>query len=281
MPILPDKAPPVIMVHGGAGGEHGQGLAERLDGCRAAARAGFRVLQDGGTALDAVEAAVVVLEDNPLFNAGTGAVINSDGECELDASIMEGAGLRAGAVAALKDFRNPIRVARRVLEEGRHVLLAGAGAGRFAEHSGFVRSRVPPRPAADSPGTVGAVALDQRAQCAAATSTGGIQGKLPGRVGDSALIGCGTYAGEAGAISCTGHGEAIMRMAMAKTAYDLLLSGTLPDEVTDRALAELTRRTGSQAGLILVDWQGRAAWRHNARRMPGCLLTGERDQTFS
>jgi beta-aspartyl-peptidase (threonine type) len=283
MVILPHKTdtPTAIVVHGGAGGEHMQGLAERLEGCRAAARAGYRVLLDGGSALDAVETAVVTLEDNPLFNAGTGSVVNSDGECELDASIMDGPGLRAGAVAALKDFRNPIRVARRVLNEGRHVLLTGPGAAGFAGETGFIAAPVIPRVAADSPGTVGAVAVDRAGRCAAATSTGGTGGKRPGRVGDSALIGCGTYAGSAGAVSCTGQGEAIIRVVMAKTAYDLLSAGLAPEEVADRVLVQLTERTSAQAGLILVDRTGRVSWRHNAIHMPGCVLAPNRDETFS
>lgn len=280
MRILPDRQP-VIVVHGGAGGEHRRGLAERLEGCRAAARTGFRVLRDGGPALDAVEAAVAALEDDPLFNAGTGSVVNSDGECELDASLMDGATLRAGAVAALKDFCNPIRVARRLLEEGRHVLLAGTGAARFAAEAGFLAAPVAPRGADDSVGTVGAVALDVMGHCAAATSTGGVAGKRPGRVGDTALIGCGTYAGEAGAISCTGHGEAIIRVVMAKAAYDLLVSGLEPREAAERALAGLAGNTAAPAGLILVDRFGRAAWRHNAVRMPGCLVNTEQEETFA
>ena len=278
---MPMAGTPVIVVHGGAGGEHAQGLPERLEGCRAAARKGLSVLQAGGSALDAVETAVAALEDNPLFNAGTGSVTNGDGECELDASLMDGAGLRAGAVAALKGYRNPIRLARRVLEEGRHVLLVGPGAARFAAEAGFDAAPVVPRAEDDSPGTVGAVALDATGRCAAATSTGGIGGKRPGRVGDSALIGCGTYAGEAGAVSCTGQGEAIMRMVTAKAAHDLLLAGLAPETAVERVLAQLAECTGAQAGLILVDRFGRATWGHNAKRMPGCLLTRDRDEVFS
>jgi beta-aspartyl-peptidase (threonine type) len=128
---------------------------------------------------------------------------------------------------------------------------------------------------------VGAVALDAAGLCAAATSTGGIGGKRAGRVGDSALIGCGTFAGEAGAVSCTGQGEAIIRVVMAKSAHDLLLAGCAPQEAAERMLAQLAGRTRAQTGLILLDRSGRAAWRHNAKRMPGCLLTPETEETFS
>ena len=202
---------PSIIVHGGAGPVKDDSLASRLDGCKQAALAGWRILQQGGSALDAAEAAVVALEDNPLFNAGTGSTLNSLGQVEMDAAIMEGASLRAGAVAAVKAIKNPIKLARRLLEDGRHVLLAGEGALLFAHSLGFPECD-PASLIVDSEkqrwdskhGTVGCVALDRNGELAAATSTGGIFNKLPGRVGDSPLIGCGTYANKFGAVSCTG-----------------------------------------------------------------------------
>src|SRR5262245_37248388 len=197
---------PSIIVHGGAGPIKDDSLPERLQGCEAATRAGWTILQQGGSSLDAVEAAVGVLEDNPLFNAGTGSTLNSLGKVEMDAAIMEGRSLRAGGVAAISGIKNPIKLARRVMEDGRHVLLAGEGASLFARQIGF--PECPPetlivereqRRWNSTHGTVGAVAFDVKGDLAAATSTGGIFNKLPGRVGDSPLIGCGNYADEWGA----------------------------------------------------------------------------------
>ncbi|HWH76087.1 MAG TPA: isoaspartyl peptidase/L-asparaginase, partial [Candidatus Binatus sp.] len=213
---------PSIIVHGGAGPIRDDSLAARLDGCKAAALAGWKILEAGGSALDASEAAVVVLEDHPLFNAGTGSTLNSLGKVETDAAIMSSESLRAGAVAALSGIKNPISLARRVLEDGRHVMLAGAGALEFARAMGFPEYS-PESLIVESEkqrwqskhGTVGCVAFDMNGKIAAATSTGGIFDKLPGRVGDSPLLGCGTYANEYGAVSCTGQGEAIMRLVLA------------------------------------------------------------------
>src|SRR5918996_532813 len=208
-----------------------------------AALVGWGILQRGGTALDAVEAAVVVLEDNPLFNAGTGSTLNSLGKSEMDAAIMEGASLRAGAVAAVRGIKNPVKLARRVMDDGRHVLLAGEGALLFARQIGVSEVSAETLIAEEQRkrwdekhGTVGAVALAATGQTAVATSTGGILNKLPGRVGDSALLGSGTYADETGGVSCTGHGEAIIRIVMAKTALDFLRSGLDPTEAANRAV---------------------------------------------
>jgi L-asparaginase / beta-aspartyl-peptidase len=200
-----------VVVHGGAGAIKEASRASRESGCRAAAEAARLVLKSGGSALDAVQRAVELLEDDPLFNAGTGGSLTSNGHLELDAAIMQGRGLRAGAVCALPAFKNPIAIARRVLDEGKHVLYAAHGAEAFARGQGFapaaeeemITSSARERLAqalAGSPGsggaghTVGAVALDQSGDVAAATSTGGITGKAPGRVGDSPLLGAGTYA---------------------------------------------------------------------------------------
>jgi len=273
---------PSIIVHGGAGPVKDDSLPARLDGCKAAAQAGWYILQQGGSALDAAEAAVVVLEDNPLFNAGTGSTLNSLGQVEMDAAIMVGDSLRAGAVAAVKGVKNPIKLARRVLEDGRHVLLAGEGASLFARAIGFPECD----PASlivenekqrwDSKhGTVGCVAFDGDGQLAAATSTGGIFNKLPGRVGDSPLIGCGTYANKFGAVSCTGYGEAIMRVLLARHAVQSLEDGRAPSEAAGIALAHLDELTGSTAGLILIDGQGRVGFARNTTHMPVCYVSGD------
>lgn len=270
-----------IVVHGGAGSHRGDGLEARAAGCETAALQGLAVLRDGGTALDAVQAAVVVLENDPLFNAGTGAPLNAAGDVELDASIMEGKGLRAGAVAAVSGVPNPIALARAVLEDGRHVLLAGSGARQFAERHGVAvcdphslitaaqRDRWRERF-----GTVGAAALDRHGTLAAATSTGGLFGKLPGRVGDSALIGCGTYADGAAAVSCTGIGETIIRTVLAKAVCDRIAAGEQTVAAVRAEIARLAARTGGEAGLIAMDREGRAAWASNAAHMPVCWLDG-------
>src|SRR6476620_118294 len=220
---------PSIIVHGGAGPIKDDSLEPRLAGCEKAALAGWQIIAHGGAALDAVEAAVVGLEDNPLFNAGTGSTLNSLGKIEMDAAIMEGHSLRAGAVAAVSGVKNPVKLARRVLAHGRHIMLAGEGALLFARQIGFPEC-APESLVVESEkkrwqskhGTVGAVAFDSAGRLAVATSTGGIFNKLPGRVGDSPLICCGTYANGYGAASCTGQGEAIIRLVLAKRAVDFL-----------------------------------------------------------
>lgn len=275
--------PIAIAVHGGAGSAAPDDSADAYQsGCLAAARAGYAVLTRGGSALDAVEVAAVALEDDPLFNAGTGSALNADGEVEMDASIMEGAALDAGAVAAVRAVRNPIRLARLVMQRTPHVLFAGAGAERLARELGLPpcdpASLVTPRARAawqrartalppPSHGTIGAVALDRAGHLAAATSTGGTRMKRAGRVGDSPLIGAGTYADDlSGACSCTGHGEAIIKVVLAKRACDLLRSGLSPAEAAPRGVLELSRVRGD-GGLILVDRAGRVGVAFNSARM--------------
>ncbi|HKQ70276.1 MAG TPA: isoaspartyl peptidase/L-asparaginase, partial [Polyangiaceae bacterium] len=250
--------------------------AERIEGCRRAALSGAEILRASGSALDAVQTAVRALEDNHLFNAGTGACLTEDGLIELDAGIMEGTQLRAGAVCALPPFRNPIDVARAVMEEGRHVLYASEGAAAFARRQGFEPStseamttdrarrkweelRKGAMPASAVPtGTVGAVARDPSGRIAAATSTGGILGKKSGRVGDSPVIGAGTFADdEAGGASSTGQGEGILRTCLAKTAIDDMRRGLDPETASRRAIDLLSNRVGAQGGIILVDAFGR------------------------
>lgn len=272
---------PAIIVHGGAGRIRAEELPQRLDGCKDALLAGWKTIQQGGSALDAVEAAVVALEDNPLFNAGTGSTLNSLGQVEMDAAIMEGETLRAGAVAVVQGIKNPIKLARRVMEDGRHLLFAGEGALLFARQIGFPECS-PESLTIDSErkrwqekhGTVGCVALDATGKIAAATSTGGIFNKLPGRVGDSPLIGCGTYANDRGAVSCTGQGETIVRVVMAKTALDLLKDEAGPPAAANQAIALLAQKTGGTAGLIMIDREGKIGYARNTERMPvGFILS--------
>jgi beta-aspartyl-peptidase (threonine type) len=277
---------PAIIVHGGAAADPADAPDELSEGIRLALDAGWALLRDGGRALDAVEAAVRALEDHPRFNAGRGSALTTAGTVEMDASIMEGDTLRNGAVAAVSGIRNPITLARRVLDDGRHSLYAGAGALERARALGvvmcdpseLVTDRRRKQLEALQPGTVGAVALDRSGTIAAGTSTGGTSGKLPGRVGDSALIGCGTYAESTlGGVSCTGDGEAIIRVTLARRALDILKSVNDPDQACAVAVNVLVEEGRGAGGLILVDWKGRMAWAHSTRFMPVGLRSPSRE----
>jgi beta-aspartyl-peptidase (threonine type) len=274
-----------VLVHGGAGDVASDRLDRHVAGCRAAIEAAAGVLRGGGRALDAVERAVVALEDDPCFNAGTGACLNEEGLIELDAAIMEGTALRAGGVCALPPFTNPIAVARAALEDGRHVLYAGEGAARFAVARGFVRStsaamtteharvrwaavRAKEANEGWAGGTVGAVARDARGGVAAATSTGGRVDKRVGRVGDAPVLGAGTYADDdAGACSATGDGEAVLRICLGKAAVDAMRARVHPEEAARGALRAMATRVGGTGGVILVDRFGRLGLARTTRTM--------------
>jgi L-asparaginase / beta-aspartyl-peptidase len=273
------NANPAVIVHGGAGPIRDDSLPQRLDGCKAAALVAWEMLAQHGSALDAAEAAVIVLEDNPLFNAGTGSTLDHTGKVEMDAAIMDGDSLRAGAVAALQRVKNPIKLARRVLEDGRHVMLAGEGALMFAREIGFAECSPESliveherKRWTEKHGTVGCVVLDSNGKIAVATSTGGVFNKLPGRIGDSPLPGCGTYADDRGGVSCTGLGEAIIRVVLGKTAVDFLSEGIEPNAAARKSLALLEAKTGAQAGLIMIDCQGRIGYARNTTHMPVCFI---------
>lgn len=258
------------MVHGGAGRWPAHAHERAEAGVRAAVEAGHAVLRDGGDALAAVQAAVVMLEDDPVFNAGRGAVFNERGFVAHDAAIMRGSDRAAGAVAALRGIRNPVVAARTVLDEGRHVMLVGESAGAYARDAGLVTApeawfRTEERRQAfeqgdeERGGTVGAVARDASGGVAAATSTGGSSGKHPGRVGDSPLVAAGTWADDAtAAISCTGDGEAIIRVALAHEIDALMRhAGLSLASACERALAGLEHL--GTAGLIALGAGGFAA----------------------
>jgi beta-aspartyl-peptidase (threonine type) len=287
-----------IAIHGGAGTlSRSETSSEQerayLQGLEAALDAGFVLLEKGASSLDAVTAAVVSLEDNPLFNAGCGAVLTRDGLAELDASIMDGATLAAGAVCGLKHIRNPIGLARRVMEQSPHVMLVGEGAEDFARGQGvelvsneYFRTPIRQKQlhrllqgesekendlvahALGSTGTVGAVALDARGNVAAATSTGGMTGKRWGRVGDSPIIGAGTYASNAGcAVSATGHGEYFIRTVVAhdicaQVRYAKL---TLAESVTN-TLARM-KALGGNGGVIAIAPDGSMVLDFNSEGM--------------
>jgi beta-aspartyl-peptidase (threonine type) len=280
---------PSLIVHGGAWTIPDVAAAACEKGCRHALEAGWAVLSRGGAAAEAVEAAIVVMEDDPVFDAGTGAHLNRDGFVELDAILMDGATLQAGAVAALRRIKNPIRLARRVMESCEHMMLTGEGAERFAQEQGIAlcdpTELIVPReraawekcskPAHDEGnhvhqgGTVGAVAMDKTGHIVAGTSTGGTCCKRAGRIGDTPLIGCGCYADqEAGGVSCTGWGEAIMKIVMAKTAVDRLgVNEGRPQRVAESCIQLLAKRTKGTGGLILLDREGNPGASFNTPHM--------------
>ncbi len=281
---------PRLIVHGGAWYLPRRKRQAAREGVRRAAAAGWAVLERGGSALDAVEAAVRVMEDDPVFDAGRGSYLNRAGEVEMDAIIMDGRTLDLGAVAAIQRVRHPVSVARKVMEASPHNLFVGSGATAFAERLGIplcdpaeLLGRTgdehpedehwsPPEwveaQAICTCDTVGAVALDADGHLAVATSTGGMPHKAPGRVGDSPLVGSGAYADDhLGAASATGWGERLMRIVISKTACDLLAKGMTAQEAAETAIALLHERVRGYGGLIVIDRQGRIGAAHNTPHM--------------
>jgi beta-aspartyl-peptidase (threonine type) len=294
---------PALIVHGGAWDIPDDAIGACKSGCHRALAAGWSILSRGGSALDAIEAAIMVLEDDPVFDAGYGSHLNFDGRVECDAIVMNGATLRAGAAATLQRIKNPIQAARKILENCPHMMLVAEGAERFAKEQGIKLCK-PEELVSEAEweawqkckedthaaehhrgheqGTVGAVAIDGNGNLFAATSTGGTCCKLPGRVGDSPLIGCGCYAdSEAGGVSCTGYGEAIMKVVLAKSTVDFLRRpatcvdtppgiscGTSSADLTAReAIHLLAKRTRATGGLILLDSHGNPGFAFNTPRM--------------
>jgi beta-aspartyl-peptidase (threonine type) len=275
---------PIVVVHGGAS-EWYAGTGPGRDACRRAAQAGWETLAAGGTALDAVIAAVRVVEDDPACNAGTGAVLTNRGTLELDACVMDGASLASGAVAVLPPFRHPVDVARAVLEDGRYHLLVGDGAAAFARARGFTpcdpalmvtadrRAEFEGRGSFDRGNTVGAVARDADGHLAAATSTGGIAGTDPGRVGDVPIVGGGTYADEHAACSCTGDGEAFARACAAFWTVEHVGAGA--QTAAKRSVARVLERYGGYGGLILLDRKGDVGIARSASAMPHAIARAD------
>lgn len=284
-----------LVVHGGGWDIPDQDVVPHMEGCRRALEHGWQVLQENGSALDAVEESIESMEDDETFDAGIGSFLNADGIVELDASIMDGSDLEAGSIANVQRVRNPIRLARQVLHS-QHVMLVGEGAIRFALESGFnlvnpceliteremarwkeFRDGASAHPdAVFGRGTVGAVALDRRGNIAAGTSTGGSPNKHPGRVGDSPLIGCGTYADNArGGASTTGWGESMIRVVMAKSVVDLLDGTRDAMGAAREAIAMLHDRVGGMGGVIAMTSAGGVGWAFNTPRMArGYILEG-------
>jgi beta-aspartyl-peptidase (threonine type) len=278
------RVEPIVVVHGGAS-EWYAGTSRGREACRRAAQAGWEALAAGGRALDAVIAAVRVVEDDPVCNAGTGAVLTSRGTLELDACVMDGASLASGAVAVLPPFRNPIDVARAVLEDGRYHLLVGDGAAAFARGRGFQqcdpelmitadrRAEHEGRGRFERGNTVGAVALDAGGHLAAATSTGGMSGTIPGRVGDVPLVGGGTYADEHAACSCTGDGEAFARACAAFWTVEQAAGGA--QAAAERSVARVLERYGGYGGLIVLDKAGGVGVARSASAMPHAIARSD------
>ena len=294
-----------LIAHGGAGAWRPGSEEDAVAGMRAAVEAGRAVLRGGGSALDAVCATVVALEDNPIFNAGTGAVLNFDGDCELDACVMESRGARVGAVAALPRVKNPVLVARKVMDETDHVMLAGEGALRFARAMGFGdHDPITPARRADwedkrarmdqllrgnalrmrhflrehpeyAGGTVGAAAVDSHGVLAAATSTGGVTLKLAGRVGDSPIAGAGNYASPHIAASATGTGEFVMRSLATRAISEAVEAGAPLERAMRASLEAMGRDFDADVGLIAVDRAGLPLAMHRTRDMPHAFFAGD------
>lgn len=289
-----------LIVHGGAWDIPRELHADHEAGCRAAAELGWDVLARGGSALDAVETAIRAMEDRPIFDAGRGSHLNRDGLAELDAGMMDGRTLRAGAVASVKRVANPISLARRVLHDSEHVFLVGEGAERFAAEAGIPlcdptdlivererllweakRGALTPLRSdfgAGAADTVGAVAMDAAGNLAVGNSTGGTSFKHPGRVGDTPIIGCGLYADNSmGAAACTGWGEQIMKTVLAKTTVDqIALLGSAAD-AAHVALAYFRHRVGGLGGVICISPAGQIGLAHSTPYLAHAYRTGKMD----
>ncbi len=292
---------PSIIVHGGAWDIPDDQLEAHRLGTRRAAETGWKVLAGGGSARDAVEAAIVVMEDDETFDAGRGAFLNADGQVELDAGFMDGTDLSVGAVAGVQFIRNPISLARAVMEKSEHVLLIAQGAQRFAQKMGFpscdLTDLAVPREFARwqkllydrtysartsfaGPGdTVGCVALDRSGHVAAGTSTGGIPNKMPGRVGDVPMVGCGFYADdELGGASTTGWGEAIAKVILARLALHFLHDLQDPHAAAQAAIRTLVDKAQGHGGTILLSPDGRPGWYFNTPHMAFAYRSADMDQ---
>lgn len=299
---------PVLVVHGGAWAMPDDMVEAHLHGVRNALAAGWRVLERGGPALDAVEEAVIIMEDDETFDAGRGSFLNRDGKVQLDALIVDGATLRAGGVGCVERLRNPVRAARKILSESPHVYFVAEGAEKFAAAHGVELCRnedlIIPREVerlrkyqqeaarhesanygtdlfapSISHDTVGAVALDRNGNIAAATSTGGTLNKAPGRLGDSSLIGCGCYADNlSAAVSTTGWGEPIMKLVLAKWTADRVSAGNLPEWAAQEAMNYLKQRLNGHGGIIVLNAQGQFGIAHNTPRMAWASKTAKKEE---
>ncbi len=297
-----------IIVHGGAWDIPDQEHSAHLRGCDRAAIAGHQVLAAGGSSLDAVETAVRSLEDDPTFDAGRGSFLNAVGEVEMDAMIMQGQDLRFGSVAAVRNIRHPVTLARHVMQDTGYCMLAGEGAIGFARSIGMElvptsdlltereierwdelkkggydqRSVFAPPDQKRPMGTVGAVAMDEEGNIAAATSTGGTPGKIPGRVGDSPLVGCGTYAdNETAGVSVTGYGESIMKVTLGPEGMQQPGKGARYEPGGREAIDYLEKRVSGLGGLIAIDRHGEWTYSFNTPHMAVACIDSEGKKTLS
>ncbi len=306
------KQKPVLVVHGGAGAWNPERSQSGLTGVRRAARAGFSILREGGEAIDSVMEAVAVMEDDGAFNAGHGSSLNIRGTFEMEASIMNGKTLEAGATGLLRDIKNPVYLARIIMEKTDHVFVVGEGAEMLArihnlkrrspmttfrakyhkrQKQALLKGKLGPSRISDlvkkypelfDLETVGAVAIDKYDNVAAATSTGGFPLKLPGRIGDSPLIGCGTYAdNQAGACSATGIGEIAIRLVLAKTVCSHMENGKGAQEAVDLGIRFVDKRLPAACnsmGLIAIDKAGRFGVAHNSQNLCWAYITPETEE---
>ncbi|CAH1973380.1 unnamed protein product [Acanthoscelides obtectus] len=305
------KTEPILLVHGGAGDIPDERVPTKMAGMRKSVLVGFQVLKAGGSAIDAVEAAIKVMEDDEAFNAGYGSVLNTDGEVEMDACVMLG-NLSAGAVSIVRDIQHPISLARLVMEKTPHVMFAGAGANRFAREQGvpfvapgslvsesakrslemFKKNQAehltetghtkPPGPLKDvknpgDVGTVGAVAIDINGNMAAGTSTGGLNGKMVGRVSDTSMIGSGTYCDEdVGAVSTTGHGDTIAKACLAHSIIKEMEHGKSAQDAASHCLEKMTNRLKHTAGAIVLSKEGDVGIYFTSKRMGWAYQKGNK-----
>jgi len=296
-----------LVVHGGAWDIPDDVREDHKRGLLRALKSSWAVLASGGSAVDAVEDAIRIMEDDETFDAGRGSCINAAGDVELDAGIMNGKTLRAGAVAAVQNIKNPISLARKIMDESEHILLVGAGATRFAREHGVKTCRQDDlitdrelqrwrlaqgkknsttkdsfRRKDTAFGTVGAVAMDKFGNIASGTSTGGTPNKFPGHVGDSPLIGSGTYAdNEVGGVSTTGWGEAMIKVVMAKSVIDLMdRNGGDPEKAVKDGIKLLERKTDGRGGLVALNNEGRVGIAYNTPRMARGYMNPEMKSPF-
>ncbi|MFZ4622319.1 MAG: isoaspartyl peptidase/L-asparaginase family protein [Bacteroidota bacterium] len=295
-----------LIVHGGAWNIPDDMVEAHRVGVSRALETGWKVLSRGGNALDAIEQTIRTMEDDPVFDAGKGSFVNAFGEIELDASIMDGTSLNCGAIASVQNIRNPISLARMIMENSDNVLLTGMGAVRFAKEHGIPVCKnddlLVPRELkrwkelqqkksfsakdefrADLPSdTVGAIAMDEKGNIVAGTSTGGTPNKHPGRVGDSPLIGCGTYAdSQVGGASCTGWGEGIIKVVLAKTVIDHMeMNGVSGNDAVQFGIERLKKKVDGYGGIIVLDKNGRPSVAFNTSRMARAYRTSEMNAPF-
>ncbi|MCK4234921.1 isoaspartyl peptidase/L-asparaginase [candidate division WOR-3 bacterium] len=285
----------VIIVHGGAGTK--RDLPERKKVVIKAVESGYKILKEGGSAIDAAIRATVILEDSQYFNAGTGSGLNIEGEVEMDASIMTNS-LECGAVACIKNVKNPILIAKLVMENTDHIILSGKGAQRFAKIMGIRKydpktkkskalynklmrrikggkgtryfPRLPDFIKYYNTDTVGTVAVDREGKFAVTNSTAGVILKLPGRLGDTPIFGAGLYANEIGAVSATGHGEGIIQLCLSKVAVDLMKENNAQKSVS--IALKKAKKYNVRCGLIAIDRKGKVGWGHTADAMPSAYI---------